>query len=70
VLESVLNQAMETQMTDHLGAKVYEQTGDQTGYRNSTRIRELYTRVGPLNLQVLQTRDASFKMEIFNRYQR
>ena len=70
LLESVLNQVLETQMTEHLGAEPYEQTGERTGYRNGTRIRELYTRVGPLNLQVPQTRDGSFKTEIFKRYQR
>ena len=70
LLESVLNQVLETQMTEHLGAKPHEQTDERTGYRNGTRVRELYTRVGPLNLQVPQTRDGSFKTEIFKRYQR
>ena len=70
LLESVLNQVLETQMTEHLGAKPHEQTDERTGYRNGTRVRELYTRVGPLNLQAPQTRDGSFKTEIFKRYQR
>ena len=70
LLESVLNQVLDTQMTEHLGAAPYEQTGERTGYRNGTRVRELYTRVGPLSLQVPQTRDGSFKTEIFKRYQR
>lgn len=70
LLESVLNQVLESQMTEHLGAKPHEQTEERTGYRNGTRVRELYTRVGPLNLQVPQTRDGSFKTEIFKRYQR
>ena len=70
LLESVLNQVLETQMTEHLGAKPHEQSEERTGYRNGTRVRELYTRVGPLNLQVPQTRDGSFKTEIFKRYQR
>ena len=69
LLESVLNQVLNSQMTEHLGAQPHEQTGERTGYRNGTRVRELYTRVGPLNLQVPQTRDGSFKTEIFKRYQ-
>ena len=68
LLESVLNQVLNSQMTEHLGAQPHEQTGERTGYRNGTRVRELYTRVGPLNLQVPQTRDGSFKTEIFKRY--
>jgi len=70
LLESVLNQVLESQMTEHLGAEPHEQTEERVGYRNGTRVRELYTRVGLLNLQVPQTRDGSFKTEIFKRYQR
>jgi len=70
LLESVLNQVLSTQMTEHLGAERHEQTEERVGYRNGTRVRELYTRVGPLSLQVPQTRDGSFKTEIFKRYQR
>ena len=39
-------------------------------YRNGYRARQLYTRVGPVTLQVPQTRDGSFSTEIFKRYQR
>ena len=70
LLESVLNQVLASQMTEHLGAERHEQTDERVGYRNGTRVRELYTRVGPLNLQVPQTRDGSFKTEVFKRYQR
>jgi putative transposase len=38
--------------------------------RSGTRVRTLYTRVGPLSLQVPQLRDGSFSTEIFKRYQR
>ena len=40
--------------------------GDRNGYRP----RQLYTRVGPVTLQVPQTRDGSFSTDIFKRYQR
>jgi transposase-like protein len=39
-------------------------------YRNGYRSRQLYTRVGPITLQVPQTRDGSFSTDIFKRYQR
>ena len=38
--------------------------------RNGVRSRTLDTRVGPVTLQVPQTRDGSFSPEIFKRYQR
>ena len=43
---------------------------ERQSYRNSYRDRQLFTRVGPVTLQVPQTRDRSFSTEIFKRYQR
>jgi len=70
LVESVLNQILEAQMTEHLGAERYEHSEARCGYRNGSRMRTLYTRVGPLNLRVPQTRDGSFSTDIFKRYQR
>lgn len=70
LLETVINQVLEAQMTEHLGAEHYEHSDERVGYRNGFRPRQLYTRVGPLTLRVPQTRDGSFSTEIFNRYQR
>ena len=70
LLETALNQVLEAQMREHLGADRYERNDERAGYRNGTRIRQLYTRVGPLTLQVPQTRDGSFATDIFARYQR
>ena len=70
LLESIINQVLETQMTEHLCVERHEQSDSRKGYRNGTRVRTLYTRVGPLNLQVPQTRDGSFSTDIFKRYQR
>ena len=71
VIESALNQVLEAQMTEHLGAERYERTSERDGrYRNGYRERQLYTRVGPITLRVPQTRDGSFSTEIFERYQR
>lgn len=70
LVESVLNQVLEAQMTDHLGADRHERSDDRTGYRNGYRDRTLSTRVGTLVLRVPQTRDGSFSTELFRRYQR
>ncbi len=69
-VEVALNQILEAQMREHLGAERYERSDERAGYRNGTRTRQLYTRVGPLTLQVPQTRDGSFSTDIFARYQR
>ena len=70
LVEAVLNQILEAQVAEALGAERHERTEDRAGYRNGTRARTLYTRVGPVTLLVPQTRDGSFSTDIFKRYQR
>ena len=71
VVESYLNNLLEEQMAAHLGANRHERTEGRTGgYRNGTRERQLYTRVGPITLRVPQARDGGFSTDIFQRYQR
>ena len=70
LVESVLNQVLEAQMVDHLGADRHERSSDRTGYRNGYRERQLTTRVGTLILRVPQTRDGNFSTDLFRRYQR
>jgi len=70
LVESVLNQVLEAQASEILGADRYERTVVREGYRNGYRPRQLYTRVGPVTLRVPQTRDGSFSTDIFKRYQR
>ena len=70
LVESVLNQVLEAQMMEHLGADRHERTEERMGYRNGVRERALTTRVGTLILRVPQTRDGSFSTDLFKRYQR
>ena len=70
LVETVLNQVLEAQVTETLGATRHERTDERAGYRNGYRPRTLYTRVGPVTLLVPQTRDGSFSTDIFKRYQR
>jgi transposase-like protein len=70
LIETILNQILEAQMTEHLKARPHERTEDRQGYRNGSRLRTLTTRVGPLTLIVPRSRDGSFSTEIFRRYQR
>ncbi len=70
LISDILNQILEAQAEEQLGAGMYERTENRTGYRNGYRLRQLYSRVGPLTLRVPQFRDGSFSTEIFQRYQR
>ena len=70
LVEAVLNQILEAQVAETLGADRHERSDERQGYRNGYRARTLYTRVGPVTLQVPQTRDGSFSTDIFKRYQR
>lgn len=70
LVEEVLNQVLDAQMTDHLRAAPYERTERRRAYRNGYRPRKLATRVGTLTLRVPQARDGSFSTELFSRYQR
>ena len=70
LMTSIINQVLEAQMAEHLGAERHERSDDRAGYRNGYRLRQLSTRIGHLTLRVPQTRDGSFSTEIFKRYQR
>ena len=70
LLEAVLNQLLDAQASEQVGAGRYERTDERVAYRNGYRPRQLYTRVGPLTLRVPQMRDGQFSTEIFSRYQR
>lgn len=70
LLEAVLNQVLEAQVTEQLQAERYERTDERQGYRNGYKPRQLTTRVGRLTLRVPQARDGSFSPELFARYQR
>ena len=70
LIESVLNQILEAQMVESVGADRHERSEERQGYRNGYRMRTLSTRVGPVTLRVPQARDGSFSTEIFKRYQR
>jgi transposase-like protein len=70
LVQTILNQILEAQMSEHLGADRYERSDEREGYRNGYRERQLATRIGPLTLRVPQTRDGSFSTDIFERYRR
>jgi putative transposase len=70
LLEAVLNQLLNAQVSEQLQAAPYERSDQRQGYRNGYTPRQLTTRVGALTLLVPQVRDGQFATELFARYQR
>lgn len=70
MLEFMVQNVLEWEMTEHLGAEAYERTDERTGYRNGYKPRILTTAVGDLYLMVPQDRDGTFSTSLFERYQR
>jgi transposase-like protein len=70
IVERVVQQILEAEMTEHIGAAPYERGEGRTGHRNGHKPRALRTRVGTLNLLVPQDREGTFSTSLFARYQR
>jgi putative transposase len=70
IVERVLQEVLEAEMTEHVGAAPHERTDAREGYRNGHKPRTLRTRVGTLKLLVPQDREGSFSTRLFSRYQR
>jgi putative transposase len=70
VLQAVVQEALEAEMTEALGAGKSERTLDRVGHRSGYYDRKLITRVGVLELRVPQDRGGHFSTELFERYQR
>ena len=70
IVRAVVQEMLEAEMTDALGAGKGERTSARVGYRSGYYTRTLVTRVGKLELRVPQDRDGRFSTELFERYQR
>jgi putative transposase len=70
LVREVMQEILEAEMTDALGAEPGERTEARLGYRAGHYPRTLITRVGKLELRVPRDRDGRFSTELFERYQR
>ncbi len=70
IVREAMQQILEVEMTDALGAQPRERTEERLGYRAGHYPRTLITRVGKLELRVPRDRDGRFSTELFERYQR
>src|SRR3981081_4488480 len=70
VVGAVVQQILEVEMSEALGAQKSQRTQGRLGYRSGYYVRSLVTRVGKLELRVPQDREGHFSTELFERYQR
>ena len=66
----ILNEVLNAQASEQVGAEPYERSEDRQNYRNGIRERVLNTRVGKLRLMVPRLRNGEFSTDLFERYQR
>lgn len=70
LLGSILNQVLNAQASEQVGADRYERSDERSGYRNGFRMRSMITRVGTIELQVPRLRGGNFSTTLFRQYQR
>src|SRR4030081_3288624 len=70
LVRTALQEALEAEMTDALGAEKGERAAGRQGYGSGYYGRTLITRIGKLELRVPQDRAGRFSTELFERYQR
>src|SRR5436305_12964287 len=70
LVRTALQEVLEAEMTEALGAEKGERASSRQGYRSGYYGRTLITRVGKLELRVPQDRTGRFSTELFERYQR
>ena len=70
LLEPVLNQFLQAEMSEHHRTEPGECTTNRHGWRNGSYKRRLTTRVGMIELGVRRDRDGTFQPTLFEQYQR
>jgi len=69
--KSVLETALETEMSEHLGYDKHDPMGRNSGNsRNGTRTKTVFTEIGPVQIEVPRDRDGSFEPAIVRKRQR
>jgi putative transposase len=69
--KTVLETALEAEMSEHLGYDKYDPMGRNRGNsRNGTRIKTVLTEIGPVDIEVPRDRDGSFEPAIVAKRQR
>ena len=70
LIKAAVQEVLETEMTELLGAGPHERHEGRQGYRAGHYERGLVTRIGKLELRVPRDRHGQFQTALFERYQR
>src|SRR5262252_697753 len=70
LVRTVLQEVLEAEMTEAVGAAKSERVEGRLGYRSGHYTRSLVTRIGKIELRVPQDRQGRFSTELFERYKR
>jgi transposase-like protein len=70
VIRNTVQELLEAEITEFLGADPHERSLTRQGYRSGHRPRSLNTRVGKLHLDLPCERSGKFPTRLFNHYQR
>ena len=70
LVKEALDQILQAEMTDFLGAAPSERSASRLGYRAGYYERGLITRVGKIELRVPRDRSGEFSTALFERFQR
>ena len=70
LLRALLNQILEVEMTEHIGAEPHERSDHLSGRRNGHYARVLTLRVGTIELRVPRVREGTFSTTLSERYER
>jgi len=70
LLASILNQVLDAQSTEQIGAKRGKCNGERKAHRNGLQERQMTTRIGTIALEIPRHRQGHFETDLFTRYQR
>jgi putative transposase len=70
LMKEALQEVLEAEMSQFLGAGPSERTEERKGYRSGYYARNLVTRIGKLELRVPRDRNGEFSTALFERYGR
>lgn len=70
LVREALQEILEAEMTEQIGAAPGERSLDRLAYRAGYYPRSLVTRIGKLELRIPRDRNGHFSTELFERYQR
>src|SRR6201984_39110 len=66
LIQTALQEVLEAEMTEALGAEKGERSEGRLGYRSGYYSRSLITRVGKIELKIPQDRHGRFSTELFH----